>query len=179
MRRSKMFVSLLLIISLVLLSGDIYAKERRGAVLLIQKKDSRQIKGELIVVKKNAVLLLDSVTGADASVDFEDIAVITIVKKSKTLVGATFGALAGGAIGTTVVPLIGKPSPIIFSSMGTKESAIVKGLLFGSIIGTVLGGAIGASEGTDKKIQIEGMSDSEIKEEMDKLRRKARIRNFK
>ena len=167
MKKNIMFVSLLLVFSLVILSGDMLAKGRRGAVLLIQKEDGRQTKGELIVVKKNTVLLLDSVTGADVSVDFRDIAAITIVKKSKTLVGATFGALAGGAIGTAVVPLIGKPSPIIFSSMFTKESTIVNGLLFGSIIGAVLGGAIGASEGIDKKIQIEGMSEVEINEAMD------------
>jgi len=33
--------------------------------------------------------------------------------------------------------------------------------------------------GTDKTIQIEGMSDSEIREAMDKLRKRARIRDYK
>lgn len=179
MKENKKLVSLLLVFSLVILSGDMLAKERRGAVLLIQKKDSREIKGELIVVKPNALLLLDSITGADVSVDFRDIAVITIVKKSKTLVGATFGAFAGGGIGAAVIPMIGKPAPIIFSSMFADERTIVKGLLFGSIIGTVLGGAIGASEGIDIKIKIKGMSEVEINEAMGKLRKKARIRDFK
>ena len=179
MNERKKFISLLLIFSLVLLSGDMFAKERQGAVLLVQKKDGRQIKGELIVVKQHKLLLLDAETGADVSVDFKDIAVIRIVKKSKALAGATFGALAGGGIGAIVVPLIGKPAPIIFSSMAADKATILNGLFFGLLIGTVLGGAIGASEGTDKKIQIEEMSDSEIKEAMDKLRKKARIRDYK
>ncbi|NIM59317.1 MAG: hypothetical protein GTO16_10295 [Candidatus Aminicenantes bacterium] len=179
MKKNIKSVSLLLVFSLAILSGDMLAIERRGAVLLIQKKDSREIKGELIVIKPNALLLLDSVTGADESVDFKDVAAITIVKKSKALVGATFGAFAGGAIGAAVIPMIGKPAPIIFSSMFADESTIVKGLLFGSIIGTVLGGAIGASEGININIQIKGMSDLEIKEAIDKLRKKARIRNYK
>ncbi len=36
-----------------------------------------------------------------------------------------------------------------------------------------------AASGIDKTIQIEGMSDLEIKEAMDKLRKKARVRDYK
>ncbi len=179
MKKGKKFISLLLFFSLMMLSVNLYAKERRGAELIITKKDGQQIQGELITVKPNSLLLLDSGTGADESVDIKDIVVITIVKKSKALVGATFGAFAGGGIGAVVVPLIGKPAPVIFSSMAAEKKTILEGLFLGFIIGAVCGGLIGADEGTDKKILIEGMSDLEIKEAMDKLRKKARVRDYK
>ena len=41
------------------------------------------------------------------------------------------------------------------------------------------GAAIGALIGRDKKIKIEGKSDSEIKEILEKLRKKARVQNYK
>ena len=122
---------------------------------------------------------MDSGTGADESVDIKDIVVITIVKKSKALVGATFGALAGGGIGAIAGTLIGKPAPIILSSLAAEKNTILDGLFFGFIIGAVCGGLIGTDAGTDKKIQIEGMNDSEIKEALDKLRKKARIRDYR
>ena len=174
----KEFTALLLILSLVVLSGNLYAKERRGAELIITKKDGWQIEGELITVKPNSLLLLNT-EGKDESIDIADIKVITIVKKSKALVGAAFGAFAGGGIGAVVVPLIGKPTPIIFSSMAAEKKTILSGLFFGFIIGAVCGGLIGTDEGTDKTIQIEGKSDLEIEEALDKLRKNARIRDYK
>jgi hypothetical protein len=178
MKKSKKFISLVLIFSLVMLSANLYAKERRGATLIVIKNDGQQIEGELITVKPNSLLLLNT-EGKDESIDIADIKVITIVKKSKALVGATFGAFAGGGIGAVVVPLIGKPTPIIFSSMAAEKKTILSGLFFGFIIGAVGGGLIGASEGTDKTIQIEGMTDLEIQKTLEKLRKKARIRNYK
>ena len=178
MKKGKNFIALFLVFYLLALSGNLYAK-KRGVELKIIKKDGHLIRGELITVKANSLLLLDSGTGADVSVDIKDIVVITIVKKSKALVGATFGALAGGGIGAVVVPLIDAPAPIIFSSMAAEEKTILGGIFFGFIIGVVCGGLIGADAGKDKKIQIEGMSDLEIKEALDKIRKKARIRDFK
>ena len=176
-KRNKL-VSLFLVFSLLVLSANLYAKERRGAKLQITKKNGIQIAGELITVKPNSLLLLNT-EGKDVSIDIADIKVIRIVKKSKALVGATYGAFVGGGIGAIVGTLIGTPAPIILSTMGAKESTILDGIFFGFIIGTVCGGLIGVDEGIDKKIQIEGMTDSEIREALDYLRKKARIRDYK
>ncbi len=51
--------------------------------------------------------------------------------------------------------------------------------VFGAVVGLLIGGTIGAISGTDKTIQIEGMTDSEIQETLDKLRKKARVRDYK
>ena len=53
---SKKFISLFLIFSLMMLSTNLYAKERRGAKLIVTKKDGQQIRGELITVKPNSLL---------------------------------------------------------------------------------------------------------------------------
>jgi hypothetical protein len=64
------------------LSGNLYAK-KRGAELIIIKTNGQQIRGELITVKKDSLLLLDSGIGADVSVDIDDIKVIKIMKVSE------------------------------------------------------------------------------------------------
>jgi hypothetical protein len=156
--KMKKLISLFLVFSLLALSANLYAKERRGAKLIITKTDGQQIRGELITVKPSSLLLL-SITGRDVSVDIADIKVIKIVKKSKALLGACIGLLAG----------------IVAAKIG-------KYLIFAVIYpstGMITGGLWGGYIGRDKTIQIEGMTDSEIRETMDKLRKKARIRDYR
>ncbi|MBA7704947.1 hypothetical protein ES703_113770 [subsurface metagenome] len=188
---SKKFISLFLAFSLVMLSANLFAKERRGAKLIIQRKSDQVkntrlkdtpwetsmtgIRGELIAVKPNSLLLLDT-EGKDVSVDIADIKVITIVwKKSKALLGGAIGFGAGALL-----------APFLFSFLfpAFHEEYGVPGILLiempvGSLIGAITGALIGGNAGRDKIIQIEGMTDLEIQEALDKLRKKARIRDYK
>jgi hypothetical protein len=177
----KKFISLFLIFSLMMLSANLYAKERRGAKLIVTKKDGQLIEGELITVKPNSLLLLDT-EGKDVSVDIADIKVIRIVKKfmDKFGLGAGIGALIGAAVGTLVGYAKGDDPryPDRFGSLSAGGNALFYGLAIGGI-GLWIGAIIGAFVVKDKKIRIEGMSDSEIKEALDKLRKKARIRDYK
>ena len=169
---SKKLISLFLAFSLVMLSVNLYAKERRGAKLIVTKKDGQQIEGELITVKPKSLLLL-SITGRDMSVGIADIKAIRIVKKSKLLTGVWVGIAVGGGTG---VLLGGSASEGM--SLGPKEGRQILGI-FGAIVGLLVGGTIGAVVGKDKTLHFEGMTDSEIQEAMDKLRKKARIRDYK
>jgi len=172
--RGKKFIALFLAFSLVMLSANLYAKERRGAKLLITKKDGQQIKGELITVKPNSLLLL-SITGRDMSVDIAEIRTIKVVKKSKMLTGAWIGIVVGGGIGAVCGSLDSTSE-----GMGMSKSGTIPLLgAFGAVVGLLAGGIVGAVKGTDKIIQIEEMADSETYEALDKLRKKARIRNYK
>ena len=83
--KRKKFISLFLVFSLVALSGNLMAKERKGATLRIQKKDGQQVNGELIAVKKNSLLLLDAETSSDITIQITDVKAITIRKKSRML----------------------------------------------------------------------------------------------
>jgi hypothetical protein len=96
--KGKKFTALFLAFSLMMLSANLYAKERRGAKLVITKKNGYQTEGELITVKPKSLLLL-SITGRDVSVDIADIRIIKVVKKSKLLTGVWVGMAAGGGTG--------------------------------------------------------------------------------
>jgi len=158
--KGKKFLLLFLIFSLVMLSTNLYAKEKRGAKLIVTKKDGRQISGELITVKPNLLLLLDA-EGKDESIDIADIRIIRRVKK-----GALIGLLVGVGSGL----IAGRASEIIEG-----DTSYVAFPVYGILIGI----PVALIVGKDKTIQIEGMTDLEIKEAMDKLRKKARIRDYK
>ena len=166
---SKKLISLFLLFSLIMISVNLYAKERRGAKLTVTKKDGQLIEGELITVKPNSLLLLDT-EGKDVSVGIADIKVIRVMKKSK---GARTGFLIGGGLA-----LIGGIGQIGAEVHGFIPS-FIDGLIFFALPGALIGVIIGAVAGKDKTIQLEGMTDSEIQEAMDKLRQKARIRDYR
>ena len=167
----KKFTALFLVFSLMMLSMNLYAK-KRGAKLIITRNDGIQFKGELILVKKN-FLLMFAREGKDVSVDIKDIEKIVIVKKSK----ARLVAGAGGLIGIYAGGYIGYSYAKAHYYDFVLGVAFV-GALIGSVIGSVIGRLIGKSAIPDKVILIEGMTDQEIQEALDYLRKKARIRDY-
>ena len=168
--KGKKFIALFIVFSLLALSSNLMAKERRGATLVIQKKDGQQVNGELIAVKQTSLLLKDSESGADVSVDISDIKVIKIVKKSKAGLGAGLGLL----IGAGGMALVGG-STCGHAFCG--QCAAI-GALIGAAPGLLIGGLIGVGVGVDKEIQIEGKSDSEINKALEELRKKARVPDY-
>jgi len=164
----KKFISLFLVFSLMMLSANLHAKEKRGATLLITKKDGQQIEGELIVVKKDSLLILTKWTGRDVSIDIADVEVIRVVKKSKVLLRASIGFFTVGSLGGL----------LSLASDDEFPPAIVA-FYVGLLYGIPLGALAGAVAGRDKKIKIEGMTDLEIQETLEYLRKKARVRDYK
>ena len=173
----KKFIYLVLVFSILALSGNMLAKERKGADLIIQKTDETQIRGELIAVKENSLLLLKRETGADVSVDIGEIRIIEIVKESKVWKGIGYGLLGGAVIGVLVGYLLGDDPPTTVPIITDDEKALALGIMCG-ITGGALGGIGGAIAGADKTIQIKGKSDSEIKQTLEELRKKARVPDF-
>ncbi len=169
--KSKKFIVMLLVSSLLVLSSDLYAK-KRGAQLIIGKKDGLAIEGELITIKPNSLLLLDT-EGKDVSVEIEEIKTIRIVKKSKARAGAGAGIIILGGGTALYVATVNEVDPEDEWKLVLFVGAI------GAVVGLLVGGTIGAIMGTDKTIQIVGMTDPEIRYAMDKLRKKARIRDYK
>jgi hypothetical protein len=165
----KKFISLFLVFSLMMISVNLYAKKRQGVNLLITKKNGVKTEGELITVKKDSLLILTKWTERDVSIDIADIRIITIAKKSKTSLGGYLGILVGGGAGA----LYGYEAGLV-PSEGAKWGGVI-----GVVAGVILGSFIGSSLGKDKTFQIEGMTDSEIQETLDKLRKKARVRDYK
>lgn len=149
------------------LPGNLSARERRGAELVISLKDGHYASGELIAVKPDSLLML---AGKDESVDLVGIRSIRIVKKSKAGLGAACGALAGALI----LGLSAAFDPCL-------EPTVTGGIIIGAI-GAIPGGLIGlgagALMGKDKTIQLEGKSESEVRQALAYLRGKARIRDY-
>ncbi|MCK4495651.1 MAG: hypothetical protein KAU91_04830 [Candidatus Aminicenantes bacterium] len=181
----KKCIALFLVFSSFVLSGNLYAK-KKGAELIVQKIVGQQVRGELITVKENSLLLLDSESGADVSVDIREIKLIEIVKKSKSLAWGGIGLVSGAVIGALIGYLEGDDYPIgetgvVITWPGpTPITADEKALNYGigcGILGGVLGGIGGAIAGADKTIQIEGKSETEIRKALNKLCKKARVRN--
>ena len=180
---SKKFISLFLIFSLIEISCSTITftipikkrrfPERKQGAIVITKKDGQQIEGELITVKPNSLLLLDT-EGKDVSIGIADIRVIRIVQKSKALLGAGIGLVVGGGGGALLALVMNaghEPYTI-------QIRAWFAGIL-GGLGGLLIGAIIGAGAGTDKTIHFEGMTDFEIEESLEKLRKKARIRDYK
>lgn len=149
---------------ILVLPGALSARERRGANLVITLKDGQQIKGELIAVKPDSLLLF---VKKDESVDLAGIRSIRITKKSKALLGGACGYLAGLAVTT----IYAKTQP-------EEDMAGLSGLLF-LPGGLGIGLLVGAHAGKDKTIQLEGKSESEVRQALVYLRGKARIRDYK
>ena len=167
----KKLVSLFLVFSILLLSGDLFAGVRHGAELVVVKKDGQEIRGELIAVKERSLLLMGYVSAADVTIDIGDIRVIRIKGKSKFTQGLMIGGLAGAAGGVALMAVLAE-------DFGAN---ILGYLLFAGIYGAaggLLGGLVGVAAGTgERTIQIEGKSDSEIQRILAELRKKARARN--
>jgi len=167
--KNKVLVSVV-ILSLLTFSGSLAAKERRGAEVKILKKDRMVLKGELIAVKPASLLLMDSQSGADLSVDIEDINTITIIKKSRAKSGLLIGFGAGLAAGTAIAKS-GPRDSFMFSDQEILGMMVWSGLtLCGLIAGIIMG--------TDQTFQPPAMTSKETEAVLKKLRTQARITDF-
>jgi len=179
----KKIVTLVIVSSLLLPSGALFAKERQGAELVITKTDGTIIKGELIAVKKNSTLLLESSSRIGGSIDVSEAKIIKIVKGSNTGVGVFFGLLAGGATGAIIGHSIGSNEPEQdpvgnFFRPLTEAVGTVIGVAIGVFAGSLLGGAIGGSIQNYETFGIEGKSQEQIDLVLRILRSKARFPEY-
>lgn len=175
MNRSD-FVSrrvLLCLLSLFFLFNSLEAGERRGAEVVVQKLGGDQIHGELIAVKKTSLLLLDSVSGIDVSVNLKEIGIVHVIKGPKTGLGAISGLLVGGVVG---VAATGKGKDCGQCPNSTRRY-IVGGALVGGI-GALIGALIGSQSGSNEIIIFQGLPQDELDAALEKLCSKARFKNF-
>lgn len=166
-KRPGRWVSAAVVCMMFTLTGSLWAREKRGATLVITFKDGHFAEGELIAVKPDSLLLL---TGRDESVALAEIRSVRVVRKSQALVGGLVGLAAGVALtalttaGTDLGP---------FSGFGDFAVAVT---LIPS--GTGLGAGAGALAGKDKIIRLEGMTEPQVRVALAYLRKKARIGTF-
>lgn len=69
----KKIMTLVISVSLLFPSGALFAKQRQGAQLVITKTDGTEIRGELIAVKQDSTLLLESSSGIGGPIEVSEI----------------------------------------------------------------------------------------------------------
>lgn len=186
----RKLIALFLVISFIVMNCANYERgkginleprKEPGAILVIQKKDGQSLKGELIAIKQNSLLLKEYESRRGITVDMEDIKVIKIVKNKKIVLGSCIGSAIGGTIGVGLTVI---PGAVEKRSLEDHRAESIVGdltpiyIFWGVILGVLIGGVMGAFAGTDKTIQIEGKPVAQIKEILNDLRKKARIPNF-
>lgn len=163
-----------LIVILFLFVPAAPAKEKKsGQILSVITKEGRGIKGELLVVKEDKLILMDpsSLTGVEVAID--EVKHIQIVKKSKFLKGLSMGLLIGG-LGGAVIGLLDGDDPSGFFAMTAGQKALAGALGLG-LLGAPIGGIWGMIKGLDESIDLTGKSPDEVKLIMNKLRSYARF----
>ena len=65
-----------------MMANKIAKKQLHGIRLIVQKRDGQEIRGELIAVNHNSLLLLEFESAVEVSIKITDIKVIKVIKKS-------------------------------------------------------------------------------------------------
>ena len=181
-------ISILLVFYVFLLSGLIFAEENRGAIIEVYEKKPQMegapwemaaIRGELIAVKKNSLLILESDSGSDVSVQINDVYEVKILKKSKKLAGGIIGFLTGVGIGIAASLIGWEKWSWAPKDTKTKYRIVIAGGVSGGVIAAVAGGMIGAHKSRPETYRIAGKTHKEVTRILVRLRAKASVSNYK
>jgi hypothetical protein len=181
-RRRNGFIrtSLLVVLGLTLLAPALSAKERRGANIVVTKNDGTIVRGELLAVMGEDLIIMDESTLGGITAGLADIQDIKVVKKSKIPIGIGIGFLSGAAVGATAAAIdYSEPKPVEFWSNPPSNFPYPKGLvvlgagLALGVLGALAGGVI-AGAGDKRNFTIEDMSPEKIDKTISRLRKLAR-----
>jgi hypothetical protein len=160
MKKPALLCSALLVI-MVSACLPLPARERRGATVEVTMADGNRIKGELLAVKTDALLVYDSAARQGKNIDLQQVTKVRVLKKSKFGEGLLIGL--GVAVGMSVIMQLKKNEfGFVFTFIGV-----------GSQLG-LFGGIIGAVAGIDKKISLAGVSSQDILFNLEQLKLYAR-----
>jgi hypothetical protein len=163
-----------LLIAVLLLCGIAPAAERKsGNTLALTLKNGQTIKGELLTVKGDRLILLNANSLAAPETRIGDVAWIRIMKKSRLLPGLGRGLLIGGASGA-VLGLLSGGDQSGFLSFSVGQTALVGALGLG-LLGASVGGIIGAIAGIDETMDVGTLTASQIDQVLNKLKQCARV----
>jgi hypothetical protein len=163
---SGRFVAAALAILMLVLPGTLSAGRWNGIDLIITCLDGRQVRGELIAVKTDTLVLF----GTDAKVEsvlLTDIKNIRICRKSKAWQGLLGGFLAGAVGGAIWGGLSGG------EEWGLSGGAILGAFLV-AIPASLPGLVVGMAAGLDDEIDLAGLPETERNRILAKLSRQAR-----
>jgi hypothetical protein len=145
-------------------------------VVIVAGQGSEWINGELIGVRSDAVVI-GTEAGETRTVAIADISSVRIIRKAAWLGGAVVGGLIGGGAGIALRPKVKdetNPFEVLLSPIGALAS-----IGAGIVVGGLAGGIAGSALGKDKVYDLKTMSAAEVGNFMSKLRKMARVKNYK
>jgi len=175
----KKAFALWLALSLLGAAGSLWAKVRRGAEVIVFMKDGSNVTGELIAVKPTSLLLVESESGRDSSVDLGEVFRVTVKRESRAKQGLVSGLLIGGCLGAVQALASGLKEEGDTTSNMTAAAVLspIPILIFGAV-GALVGAGIGEAAGQDKEFPIHGRDEGAISETLKSLRAEARYPDF-
>jgi hypothetical protein len=139
------------------------ARERRGATVLVTMADGSQVKGELLAIKSDALLIYDQGAAQGRSYDLQQLVRVRVLKRSK----AGKGLLIGLGVG------LGKGALGLAEAKGaSKEHARTRLLL--TPVYALAGLVLGSLSGSGKDFFLAGLSPENVQQRLDRLKRYAR-----
>jgi len=152
MRKTK--IALAFCLMTALLFSPLAGMDDHGANVVITKKDGTLTPGELLAVKRNALVVStgEASPGESVSIAIEEIGKVKVIKESNVGKGILWGALIGGGLGVVgglIVP---------YNQNQAYPYSIIGGLLFG-VLGAGIGAAIAG--GGNATFQFENLSKEE------------------
>jgi hypothetical protein len=127
---NKIIVTALIFTMFVALANQpLPAKERRGSTIEVTMTDGSKIKGELLAVKADALLVYDSAARQGKNIDLRQVTKVRVLKKSKFGQGLLIGL--GVAVGMSVIQSKKNEFGFVFTFIGIGSQTA----LFGGIIG--------------------------------------------
>jgi hypothetical protein len=148
-----------LIIEILCLPSALSAKARRGALVVLTKVDGAEVKGELVSVKPDSLLLLKS--GDALTIPRVRVHSVTIMRRSRmasgALTGFTAGVLAGVSWGLSTGYVHGVHPSVTAGA-------------FAGVLGLAIGMAVSRGEKVESVIPLAGLTGPAADENWDKLR---------
>ncbi len=155
--------ALIFVLAFTMVSLPLSARERRGSTVVVTLIDGSKVKGELLAVKTDALLVYGSAARQGKSIDLQQVAKVKILKTFWALTGIVFGMGAGTGLLTLIPP---SRSNFYVDEM---ESRLIIMMIF-----TLAGGVFGAYKSFPKKITLTGESFRSVQQNLERLRRYAR-----
>lgn len=161
-----------LLLSLLLAGVPAQAGQRLGARVVVDLGFGVPVKGELIAVRPDSLLILDN-SRVDRSIEVAHIRSVSIPKSSKAGIGGILGLIAGAGGGY----LVGYTAAVASGACPDCEAPLqgLTGGVLGCLVGVGIGASIGSAAGRDVVIPLGGLSRPELTVQLKKLRKYARV----
>lgn len=169
---------LIFVVIFIGLASTSLGKEKKHDPEVVVQKNNEIVRGELLRVKNDEIILMSSLNGSGITLKVDDIQKIKIVKKGHFFRGVGLGIVIGGAGGALLGFASGddihKKNSWNLFTYTAEEKAQMGALAFG-LLGAVTGGDINAIKGIDESVVFEGKTSEEKKRYLEKLNEKSRF----